>query len=113
MRQWGNVAGLVSGLFMEDFDLIARSMHDGIVEPVRSMLIPMFDELKQAALNAGALGCSISGSGPSVFALSANLATAEKVTEAMRKIYAGKEMPFETFISGINKQGCQILSSKF
>ena len=110
--QWGNVAGLVSGLFMEDFDLIARSMHDGIVEPVRSLLIPMFDELKQAALDAGALGCSISGSGPSVFALSADLATAGEVTEAMRKIYASKDMPFETFSSGVNKLGCRVLSQK-
>jgi len=110
--QWGNVAGLVSGLFMEDFDLIARSMHDGIVEPVRSMLIPMFDELKQAALNAGALGCSISGSGPSVFALSANLATAEKVTEAMREIYSDTDVPFNTYTSGIGKQGCHVLNEK-
>jgi homoserine kinase len=110
VTQWGNVAGLISGLFMEDFGLIARSMHDGIVEPVRSMLIPMFDELKQTALNAGALGCSISGSGPSVFALSADLATAGEVTEAMRKVYAGKDMPFETFTSGIGKQGCRVLS---
>lgn len=110
VMQWGNVAGLVAGLFMEDTALIARSMHDGIVEPVRSMLIPMFDELKQAALDAGALGCSISGSGPSVFALSADLATAGKVTEAMRKVYAGKDMPFETFTSGIGKQGCRVLS---
>ena len=110
--QWGNVAGLVSGLFMEDFDLIARSMHDGIVEPVRSLLIPMFDELKQAALNAGALGCSISGSGPSVFALSADLATAEEVTGAMRNIYAGTDVPFETFTSGIDKQGCRVLNQR-
>ncbi len=110
VTQWGNVAGLISGLFMEDFGLIARSMHDGIVEPVRSMLIPMFDELKQTALDAGALGCSISGSGPSVFALSSDLATAGKVTEAMRKVYAGRDMPFETFTSGIGKQGCRVLS---
>ncbi len=109
VMQWGNVAGLVAGLFTEDYDLIARSMHDGIVEPVRSMLIPMFDELKQSALNANALGCSISGSGPSVFALSADLATAGEVTEAMRKIYAGKDVPFETFASGIDKMGCRVL----
>ncbi len=110
--QWGNVAGLVSGLFMEDFDLVARSMQDGIVEPVRSILIPMYNELKQAALNAGALGCSISGSGPSVFALSADLATAGKVTEAMRKIYAETDVPFETYTSGINKKGIRVLNQK-
>ncbi len=110
VMQWGNVAGLVSGLYTEDYDLISRSMHDGIVEPVRSMLIPMFDELKKAALDAGALGCSISGSGPSVFALSADMATAGEVTGAMRKIYAGKDVPFETFTSGIDKLGCRVLN---
>jgi len=112
VTQWGNVAGLVSGLFLEDFGLIARSMHDGIVEPVRSMLIPLFDLLKKAALDAGALGCSISGSGPSVFALSGNMAVARAVTEAMQKVYAGKDLPFETFSSKIGRQGCRILNEK-
>ncbi len=108
--QWGNIAGLVSGLFMEDYGLIARSMHDGIVEPVRSMLIPLFDELKQAALEAGALGCSISGSGPSVFALSDNGAVAKNVTRALKKVYAGREVPYETFTSAIGQQGCRVLT---
>ncbi len=112
VTQWGNVAGLVSGLFMEDYGLIARSMQDGIVEPVRSMLIPMFDKLKQAVLNAGALGCSISGSGPSVFALSEGMETAAVVTKAMEKVYAGKDVPYEMFTSAINKQGVSVLNKK-
>ncbi len=110
VTQWGNVAGLVASLFSNDFDLMARSMQDGIVEPVRSLLIPMFYALKQAALDAGAIGCSISGSGPAVFALSADMDTAEKVTEAMQKVYAATEIPFETFTSHIGKQGCRILN---
>ncbi|UBM61684.1 homoserine kinase [Candidatus Sulfidibacterium hydrothermale] len=111
VTQWGNVAALTAGLFTGDFELIARSMHDGIVEPVRSMLIPKFDELKQAALNAGALGCSISGSGPSVFALSADKETAEKVTRVMYEIYQNIDVPFETFTSGIASSGCRVIHS--
>ncbi len=113
ITQWGNVAGLVTGLLTNDFGLISRSMHDGIVEPVRAMLIPMFADLKQAALDAGALGCSISGSGPSVFALSENLSVAEKVTQAMRDVYTGLDVPFETFTSGIGKQGCRVVDENY
>ncbi len=70
IKQWGNVGALVAGLYKEDYDLISRSLVDHIVEPIRSILIPGFDEVKQEALSAGALGCGISGSGPSIFALS-------------------------------------------
>jgi len=112
VAQWGNVAGLVTGLFTEDYSLIARSLHDGIVEPVRSMLIPRFALLKEAALDAGALGCSISGSGPSVFALSAGQRTAEKVTAAFRRVYAGTGVPFETFSSPVAAEGCRIVNEK-
>ena len=112
VAQWGNVAGLVTGLFTEDYSLIARSLHDGIVEPVRSMLIPRFALLKEAALDAGALGCSISGSGPSVFALSAGQRTAEKVTASFRRVYAGTGVPFETFSSPVAAEGCRIVNEK-
>jgi homoserine kinase len=105
--QWGNIAGLMAGLFKEDYELIARSMHDGIVEPVRSMLIPLFDEVKAAAMAAGALGCSISGSGPSIFALSKGMETAGKVSEAMGAVYARTDVPFELYTSGINKKGVE------
>ncbi len=109
--QWGNVAALTAGLFTGDFELIARSMHDGIVEPVRAMLIPKFGELKKAAMDAGALGCSISGSGPSVFALSADKETAGKVTRVMHEIYQNIDVPFETFTSGIALSGCRVIYS--
>ena len=109
VTQWGNVAGLVTGLFREDYSLIARSMQDGIVEPVRSLLIPLFDELKEAALEAGALGCSISGSGPSVFALSEGKPAAEKVTRALRRVYKNSGVPFETFTSRISPAGCRMV----
>jgi len=105
VTQWGNVAGLVAGLLMKDYDLIGRSMVDVIAEPVRAMLIPGFDDLKQAAMNAGALGCSISGSGPSVFALSRGQKTAEKVAEAFSETYAPMGIEFEVYVSGISLSG--------
>jgi len=108
--QWGNIAALVSGLYSEDYDLIARSMNDAIVEPVRSMLIPLFDKVKEAALENGALGCSISGSGPSVFALSKGMETAQKVSKAMAKVYESTDIPVDDYTSGINKEGIKILS---
>ncbi|HQE95281.1 MAG TPA: homoserine kinase, partial [Candidatus Marinimicrobia bacterium] len=70
VKQWANTAGLVAGLYRKDLTLISRSMNDYIIEPQRAKLIPHFYEIKKAALDRGALGCSISGSGPSLFALS-------------------------------------------
>mgnify|MGYP000978232299 FL=1 len=86
ITQWGNVAGLVAGLYTSDYNLIGRSLHDDIVEPLRGKFIPHFDQVKQAALNNGALGSGISGSGPSIFALSKGIDNARKVAEAMRNI---------------------------
>ena len=70
IAQWGNVGALVAGLYTQDYNLIGRSLHDEIVEPLRSVLIPGFDLIKKTALENGALGSGISGSGPSIFALS-------------------------------------------
>lgn len=70
IKQWGNVGGLIAGLYTEDYELIGRSLVDYIVEPIRSILIPAFDDVKLKSLKAGALGCGISGSGPSIFAFS-------------------------------------------
>ena len=77
--QCGNVAGLVTGLITGNFRLIRDSMHDVIAEPIRSFLIPEYDKVKKAALDSGALGCSISGSGPSIFALCKDEETAKMV----------------------------------
>ena len=79
IAQCGNLGGLIVGLFNADFDLIGRSLHDVIIEPQRAQLIPHFYDVKEAALGAGALGCSISGAGPSIFALSNNRLIAEIV----------------------------------
>ncbi len=109
IRQWGNVGGLVAGLYTEDYDLISRSLEDHIVEPIRSILIPGYDQLKQAAKKAGALGVGISGSGPSVFALSKGSARAMEVAEAFREAYTSVAVPFEIHVSKINQEGVKIL----
>ncbi|MBT8292073.1 MAG: homoserine kinase [Eudoraea sp.] len=105
IRQWGNVGGLVSGLFLEDYDLIGRSLVDHIIEPIRSMLIPGFSDVKSETMKAGALGTGISGSGPSIFALSKGKATAEKVAEAMRNVYINIGVDYDVYVSKINTKG--------
>lgn len=108
IRQWGNVGGLVAGLYTEDYDLISRSLEDHIVEPIRSILIPGYDALKEAAQRAGALGVGISGSGPSVFALSKGVTKAEEVATAFQKAYDQIGVPFEIHVSKINEEGIKI-----
>ncbi|MGN7515784.1 MAG: homoserine kinase [Allomuricauda sp.] len=105
IQQWGNLGGLVAGLFQNDYDLIGRSLHDHIVEPIRSILIPAFDDIKANALKAGALGSGISGSGPSIFALSKGEETAKKVAESMKKTYQNIGVDFDIHISKVNSQG--------
>ena len=109
VAQTANLGALVTGLFREDYDLIRRSLVDHIVEPVRSMLIPGFNELKNRANEAGALGTGISGSGPSVFALSKGMDTAQKVGLSMQKVYDEISVPYDTHISPINAKGVKIL----
>jgi homoserine kinase len=105
IKQWGNVGGLVSGLFLEDYDLIGRSLVDHIIEPIRSMLIPGFSDVKTETMKAGALGTGISGSGPSIFALSKGKATAEKVAEAMSSVYVNIGVDYDVYVSKINTKG--------
>jgi homoserine kinase len=105
IKQWGNVGGLVSGLFLEDYDLIGRSLVDHIIEPIRSMLIPGFGDVKSKTMKAGALGTGISGSGPSIFALSKGIETAEKVAEAMRNVYLNIGVDYDVYVSKINTKG--------
>ena len=109
VAQTANLGALVTGLFREDYDLIRRSLVDHIVEPVRSMLIPGFNELKYRANEAGDLGTGTSGSGPSVFALSKGMDTAQKVGLAMQKVYDEISVPYDTHISPINAKGVKIL----
>lgn len=109
IKQWGNVGGLVAGLFMGDYDLIGRSLVDHIVEPIRSMLIPGFHEVKSCAIQAGALGCGISGSGPSIFAFSKGAENAGKVAEAIKKVYENIGVEYDVHLSKINPTGIKTL----
>ncbi len=111
IHQWGNLGGFISGLYTEDYDLIGRSLEDVIVEPMRSILIPEFQRVKNAALAHGALGCGISGSGPSIFTLSKGEATARNVADAIREVYQTTGLDFDIHISKINSEGVRIIRS--
>ena len=109
ITQWSNVGSLVHALHTQDFELLSKSLNDVIVEPFRKELIPHFDSVKLAALKNSALGCGISGSGPSIFALSKGMENAKRIEKAMKDIYANTEIPFYTFVSKINTQGIKIV----
>ena len=113
IKQWANVGSLVHGLHTNDYELISRSLQDVIIEPHRSKLIPFFNEVKLASINAGALGCGISGSGPSIFALSKGLETAKTVEAAMRNIYVETNIVFETYVSRINTEGMKVMNTEY
>jgi homoserine kinase len=109
ITQWGNVGGLVAGLYTQDYELIGRSLHDEIIEPIRSMLIPGFDLIKQTAYENGALGSGISGSGPSIFALSKGKENADKIAKAMSAVYEEMNLPYEIHVSKVNDEGISII----
>lgn len=109
VTQWGNIAGLVAGLMKPDYALIGRSLKDVIAEPVRSMLIPGFDLIKQRAVDNGALGCGISGSGPTIFALSTDEKTARDAGKAIEQEFEKFGLDSEMFVSKINPLGARIL----
>jgi homoserine kinase len=111
IRQWGNIAGLVAGFMQNDTALIGRSLEDVIIEPVRSILIPGFDEVKSKCKEAGALGGGISGSGPSIFMLSTERSTAVRVETVMKDIYAAIGIDYNTYVTTINKTGVKILQN--
>jgi homoserine kinase len=109
IRQWGNIAGLVSGFLQSDYELIGRSLEDVIIEPVRSMLIPGFDEVKKRSKEAGALGGGISGSGPSIFMLSKEASTAAEVEKVMKGIFNQIGIEYHTYVTTINLKGVRII----
>lgn len=109
IAQTGNVAGMVAGLMSSNYGLIGRSMTDYLVEPNRSILIPYFNEVKQAALETGALGASISGAGPSIFAFSQGKEMADKVGQAMKSVFNKADIHTNLFVSGVNQNGPRIL----
>lgn len=110
IKQWGNIAGLVAGFMKNDYALISRSLEDVIIEPVRSILIPGFDEVKKRSKEAGALGGGISGSGPSVFMLSKDEATAQAVKKEMNAVYSKIGLDHHVYVTRINNEGVRIES---
>ncbi|MCQ6960318.1 homoserine kinase [Mucilaginibacter aquariorum] len=109
VTQWGNIAGLVSGLFMQDIDLIGRSMKDVLVEPVRSMLIPDFYLMREMAMELGAVSFGISGSGPSVFAFTRDEETAKRITTKLQKHLTNIKIGSNGYVSTINDAGPRVL----
>ncbi len=111
IEQSGNLAAFILGLYNGDLGLISRSLHDVIIEPQRAKLIPYFFETKKAAQDSGALGCSISGAGPSIFALCASKEIAQTVGKEMEKIYINAQINCQLFISKINEVGATTIST--
>lgn len=109
ISQWANFGSLIHALHTGDYELIKDSLHDYIVEPYRSKLIPHFDEVKQASLEGGALGCGISGSGPSIFSLCNGEDSANKVAQKIKEVYKRTDIDFDVYVSKINKEGVRII----
>lgn len=110
ITQWGNIAGLMVGLMKPDYGLISRSLKDVIAEPIRSVLIPGFENIKAAAIKAGALGCGISGSGPTIFVLSNDSATAAKTGDVIQQEFSKLNLKSDVFVSKINEAGAKIIN---
>lgn len=109
ITQWGNLSGFVHALHTNDYDLMGRCLVDVVAEPYRKALIPGFEEVQKIALEYGALGCGISGSGPSIFALSQCYEVAERVTKHMHEYYTNKTFMFEIYKSKICFRGTKIV----
>lgn len=108
-QQIGNLGGLLCGLIQADYGLISRSIHDVIAEPRRQKLIPDFYKAKRSALSSGALGFSISGAGPSVFALCEGEEIAVKVGEAVSKTFSNINLENQVYVSRINREGVKMI----
>jgi homoserine kinase len=111
IREWANMGALVDGLHRADYALIARALEDTIAEPRRAPLVPGLAAIKAAAIGAGALGCSLSGSGPSLFALCRGDRVAGKVAEAMdRAVRLAIGGEAQVFVSAVGAQGAHVVS---
>jgi len=107
--QWGNIAGLIAGLYREDYDLIGRSMQDVLIEPTRAILIPQFYEMKRIAIQEGALSFGISGSGPSVVAVTRDVHIAQRITERIQQHLGQSEIESHAYVSSVNVDGPRVL----
>jgi len=109
VTQWANVGGLISGLYTDNYNLISNSLVDIIAEPSRKSLIPFFDDIKNSAIKAGALGAGISGSGPTVFALCKGDIVAKAVYKSIEESYKNTGIDFEIFVSKVSPEGIKII----
>lgn len=113
VTQWGNAAALVAGLFRADHDLIASALHDAVAEPVRSAAVPGFAEVKAAAIESGALGCSLSGSGPTIFAFSRDAAgarvVAAKMEDALRR---ASGLDCDVYVTPVGAPGARLIAEE-
>lgn len=109
IQQCGNAAALISGFYSKDYELISRSLQDVVIEPQRSDLIPGFGKVRQTMLDNGALGCSISGSGPSVFGLFNDREKAMSAAEAACQVFSGIGIGSRIYLSSINEQGPRLI----
>ena len=109
IKQWGNIAGLVAGFMKNDYELIGRSLEDVIIEPVRSILIPGFNEVKKLCKDAGSLGGGISGSGPSIFMLNKEEKIALEAEKIMQQVFTEVGIEFKTYVTSVNTEGVKII----
>ncbi len=112
MNQWlsqqGYLAGFLVGLNSNDKDLINQSLKDVLIEPQRSSSVPCFESVKQVAIESGALGCSLSGSGPSIFAL-CETSKANDIREKMVRVCQSKKLKCQSWISSMNASGARLV----
>ena len=106
--QSGNIAALMIGLMQHDYELISRSLKDVIAEPIRSVFIPGFEEIRKKVKEAGVLGFGISGSGPTVFALSKTLAIAERAGDVAKQHFKELSLPSDVYVSTVNQEGARV-----
>ncbi len=109
--QTANLAGFISGCYTNDLDMIRASFEDVVIEPQRQALIPGFPDVRRAAMSAGALGCSISGAGPAMFAWALE-ARAQDVRVAMQQEFARHGVPIDEWTVAINSAGARIVAAE-
>ena len=112
-QQSANLGSFVSSLYSEDYDLMSRSVIDQVVEPDRAFLIPEFDNIQRISKNSGSIAVGISGSGPSIFSLSNNRITSNKVLESISQHYSSMDIEHDVFISKVNSGGIKIIETKW
>ena len=112
VEQSANLGSFISSLYTEDYELMSRSVVDVIVEPNRSILIPEFDVIKKISKTSGALAVGISGSGPSIFSLSSESSTSQKILDNITTHFNNLKIDYDGFISKVNSTGIKILESK-